>query len=329
MTSPKAVGQNAIAHTPIQSILLQIDIPSRNHLNITEGLIKMKNLFSFVLTTLSFLTLSSSALAAPQQVPITGPSIPFTFRNATLEDVDDIATVYLDAFRNADATRYVRQFADKDPEYTWTCQREAFKRVLLNPQAGGPIVVKVISVPDLSLPRKERVVSIGAWMYGYLQQESDTSLQSASFTGLNSGLFSVPMGNSIPNEGKFDCNAHLDMNMTRALHYERAINEAQNDYLLKPYGSQFTLGLLATHPEWDGNGFAARHIHWGKETLADMNQAPEHSDHRLPLTLIGTPAGYPLYISEGFQGVKNITIERLDGEGVLWCEAMKYEEKEN
>lgn len=286
----------------------------------------MKNLF--VLTTLSLSTLSSLAFAAPQQTPITGPIIPFTFRNATFEDIDDITTVYLDAFRNAEATRYVRQFADKDPEYTWTCQREAFKRVLLNPQAQGPIVVKVISVPDLSLPRKERVVSIAAWVYGYLQQDSDTSLLSASFTGLHSGLFSTPVGNNVPNEMKFDCNAHLDMNMTRAQHLERALTEAQNDYLTKPYGPQFFLGLLATHPKWDGNGFAARHLHWGKEILAELNQAPEHSDHRLPLTLIGTPAGYPLYISEGFEGVKNITIERLDGEGVLWCEAMKYEEKE-
>lgn len=286
----------------------------------------MKNLF--VLTTLSLSTLFSFAFAAPQQVPITGPIIPFTFRNATLDDVDDITTVFLDAFRNSAATRYVRQFADKDPEYTWTCQREAFKRILLNPQAGGPVVVKVISVPDLSLPRKERVVSLGAWMYGYLQQDSNTSSPSASFTGLNSGLFSIPMVHDVANEVEFDCNAHLDMNMTRALHYEKALSEAQNDYLLKPYGSQLYLGLLATHPEWDGNGFAARQIHWGKEIIAEMNQAPEHSDHRLPLTLIGTPAGYPLYISEGFEGLKNITIERLDGEGVLWIEAMKYEEKE-
>lgn len=287
----------------------------------------MMNLF--VLTTLSLSALSLFATAASQQVPITGPSIPFTLRNATLEDVDDITTVYLDAFRDNPATRYSRQFADKDPEYTWTCQREDFRRLLLGNSTQGPLVVNVISVPDVSLPRKERVVSIAAWMYGYLHQDSATSLSFASFAGLNTaGLTSIPMLNSIPNEGKFDCNAHLDMNMTRAKHFQRAMNEAQNEYLLKPYGPQFTLGLLATHPDWDGNGFAARHLHWGKETLAKMNQAPEHSVHRLPLTLIGTPAGYPLYISEGFEGLKNITIERLDGEGVLWCEAMKYEDKE-
>lgn len=279
-----------------------------------------------VLIALSLSTVSSFAFAAPQQAPIIGPSVPFTFRNATIDDVDDLTTVYVEAFRRGPPWGYVRQFADKYPEYTWTCQRESFKQIFSNAPAKDHIAVKVISVPDFSSQRKERVVSLSAWEYGFLDQDSATSLSSASFAGLKAGLPLIPIFNSVPNGMNFDCSSHLDMNMTRFQQFQRAMVDAQHDYLIKPYGPQFSLGLLATHPDWDGNGFASRHLHWGKEQLAEMNQAPEHSDHRLPLTLIGTPAGYPLYISEGFQGLKNITIERLDGEGIIWFEAMKYDE---
>lgn len=282
-----------------------------------------------VLIALSLPTISSFAFAAPQleQAPIAGTVIPFTLRNATIDDVDDITTVYIEAFSRAPAWRYVRQFADKYPEYTWTCQRETFRQMFSNSSAEDHSVVKVISVPDPSSQKKERVVSFAAWEYGFLQQHSHTTLRSASFTERKGGvLFSVPMFDSVPDGMELDCSAHLDMNITRLQHVHRAMNYALNEYLIKPYGPQFSLALLATHPEWDGNGFASRHLHWGKEQLAEMNQAPEHADHRLPLTLLGTPAGYPLYISEGFEGLKNITIERLDGEGIIWFEAMKYDE---
>jgi hypothetical protein len=58
-------------------------------------------------------------------------------------------------------------------------------------------------------------------------------------------------------------------------------------------------------------------LHWGFE-LANTS--------KIPVTLIATPAGYPLYDDIGFRGIKNITIETLDGwgNGLLWFEAMEY-----
>lgn len=45
--------------------------------------------------------------------------------------------------------------------------------------------------------------------------------------------------------------------MTRANHLEEILASAEQEYLREPLGPQLQLSLLATHPEWDGNGFAA------------------------------------------------------------------------
>lgn len=284
------------------------------------------------MTSLHFLralvlsALLSFALSASQQAPITGAVVPFTFRNATLDDIDDITRVNMDAFKRGPSWSYFRQFADNDPNYTWTCQRELFKQLYLNITAGDSKIMKVISVPDESCHRKERVVSFSYW--GLVCPDTEEYFSSTSSTGPKLGVFSRPMNiHTLPNSG-FDCEAHLDMNMTRIEHFQRAMLEAEYNYLDKPYGTQFRLDLLATHPDWDGNGFAARHLRWGKETLAELNHASENPEHRMPLTLMATPAGYPLYISEGFEGLKNVTVERLDGKGVLWFEVMKYDEED-
>ena len=44
----------------------------------------------------------------------------------------------------------------------------------------------------------------------------------------------------------------------------------------------------------------------------------------MPVTLLATPAGYPLYDSLGFEGVKNATMPMLDRLGELWFEVMRW-----
>jgi hypothetical protein len=111
------------------------------------------------------------------------------------------------------------------------------------------------------------------------------------------------------------------MNMTRALPLSKRSEEAQDTYLRSALGPQLYLGLLATHPGWDGNGFGAEQLRWGKAQLGRLGGG----GGGLPLTLMASPAGYPLYARKGFEGLKNVTIERLDGKGVFWLEAMKFE----
>jgi len=91
---------------------------------------------------------------------------------------------------------------------------------------------------------------------------------------------------------------------------------AEERYLYAPGEKQMHLGLLSTHPDWDGHNFGAAHVHWGMSLAKRMD---------LPVTLIATPAGWPLYDSLGFDSVANITIATLDESEDLWFEYMRYE----
>ncbi|KAK7747421.1 hypothetical protein SLS53_001676 [Cytospora paraplurivora] len=255
-------------------------------------------------------------------------SVPFTFRNATIEDVDDITTVFLDAFLPSPLWRYIRQFADKvHPLYTWTCHRD---RLLAQFRNSGPeLDWKVITVQE---PARERVVSFAFWEFPGTKPDGnhDDGVDAGGSSSYLSSLLSVhgsdsgsDSGISSSSSSPFNCSAHLDLNMTRVRHLADVMQESREKYI-DSIGRQIYLDLLATHPDWDGNGFASHHLRWGKGQLGrggDDGGAGE----TLPLTLIATPAGYPLYVSEGFEGLRNVTVERLDGEGVLWQEVMKYE----
>lgn len=155
--------------------------------------------------------------------------------------------------------------------------------------------------------------------------------------GTHGGSGDVVPGPSSP---RFNCSAYLDINITRALHLSGHMDAAREEYLRGPLGPQLYLELLATHPAWDGNEFAAAHLRWGKALLGRLGVAcggggddcddgggggARAGGDDLPLTLMASPAGYPLYVSEGFEGLKNVTVERLDGKGLLWDEVMKFE----
>lgn len=293
----------------------------------------MKSLFAFLpfsLHTCAFVQAQSSSGEAPDQVPLLG-TIPFTFRNASLDDLDDVTTVFLDAFRRSSSWSYIHQFEyDVDPDYVWTCQRAAFQGFY---EMTERVAIKVLSVADETVTRKERVVSFSAWDLARLNLTSETSQQEIlpstpalwPAAGV-AGVYTRARFTGKASSATFDCEAHLDVNMTRLHHWNNTMWEHDTKYV-KALGSQLYLGLLATHPDWDGHGFASSHLAWGKERLAQINNASKGSDHWIPLTLTATPAGYPLYIKEGFKGLHNQTLERLDGKGLLWNEAMKYEQK--
>lgn len=283
----------------------------------------MKTLYAFLALFLNT-CVQSHPSAKPDQVPITG-TVPCTFRNATADDIDDITTVWLDAFRKAPSWSYIHQFEDDvDPDYTWTCQRAAVE-IFYN--MTGVVDIKVLSVADETAARKERVVSFSAWDLRRLNitPEIPETLSSAPASWPDeAGWFPRASYTGEPSSVRFDCEANLNANMTRVQHANKTLAEDDARYL-RALGPQLYLGLLATHPDWDGNGFASRHLGWGKKRLAELNEALEGVHQPIPLTLTGTPAGYPLYIKEGFQGLHNSTVERLDGKGTMWWEEMKYE----
>jgi hypothetical protein len=235
---------------------------------------------------------------ATNQVTFQSADVPFKFRDAVAEDIDDITDVVLDAFSPADDYKYIYQFRDQYPGYTWTCLRQIVKDSMVKAPTSyttwSYTTWTVISVPDPTSSRGSRVVSVAGWVFG-ARMEAFWPFGAAN--GLN-------------------CSQHLDANATRANQVQERMDSAKQKYLDDVYADkQLYLKVLATHPKWDGHGFAAIHLHWG---LAEAHKMG------VPTTLIATTAGHPLYLSVGFNETYNITIERLDGLGTLWYEVMAY-----
>ena len=116
-----------------------------------------------------------------------------------------------------------------------------------------------------------------------------------------------------------DCTIIPGMNMTRAIDHDRQEAAISRKYIDHGLPRQLYLNLIATHPKWDGHGFAARHLQWGKELSQRLPESP------WPITLLATPAGWPLYKSVGFEDVVNATVTMLDGLGTLWYEVMRWD----
>ncbi|KAI0175406.1 hypothetical protein BJ166DRAFT_514701 [Pestalotiopsis sp. NC0098] len=227
------------------------------------------------------------------QKPLGG--VPFVLRDANVDDADDIATVIIDAFSAAPDWNYVHQFEDEYPGLAWMCARNAYKSIF-EEDAAFHYVIRVIAVPDQTAPTSSRVVSFSLWDFNRTGQHHST-------------FFPVDIA------GTGNCSYRPDLNTTRNEQYLGSILENEEKYLDAVYEHQVYLGGLATHPQWDGHGFAKTHLDWGM-AIADSME--------LPTTLTATKAGHPLYKSVGFEDLHNGTIVRLDGKGIIWHEVMKY-----
>lgn len=115
-----------------------------------------------------------------------------------------------------------------------------------------------------------------------------------------------------------DCTPLPGVNETRGQDFDRQNVKIQQQYFASVYPRQLYLNVLATHPKWDGYGFAARHLDWGKEFSLKL------SGPAWPVTLLATPVGWPLYDSVEFQSIANVTVRMLDGLGDLWFEVMRW-----
>ena len=252
------------------------------------------------------LSLISSTLLAAQASP--GAQKPLGLleskqfpRPATEDDLDDIVTVYIAAFRPGPLWQYAYIDDDKYANYTWTCTRKALQEQWQDLSAGSFVnVIAVAHEGERSGQRNDTVVSVAAWSW-----LKPGDFEALPFTSKLHALHSK-------------CSEHLDLNVTRAADFERQFKQIADPYIRDLTEPQLYLGLLATHPDWDGHGFGAAQVEVGleKATLADT-----------PVTLIATPAGYPLYDSLGFRSLANLTFVKLDHLGTLWQEYMRWDAK--
>lgn len=211
-------------------------------------------------------------------------------RNATLEDVTAIVDILLDAFGPAPETRYIYQFRDQNPSYHRQCMKQIAQRILK--QQPEDTIVHLIDAPVAKGSHETKAVSLAVW---------------------NLGCQKTPSSMSLLELVQRHCSRHLDLNITRALHWEEEFMPYKRRYIDKAYGSQVYLNGLATHPDFDGRGFAAAQVEWGK------NLARRRGEN---VTLIATPAGYQLYRTIGFEEIANLTFTKVGGEFLTWFEVM-------
>lgn len=245
-------------------------------------------------------------------------------RNATISDIDDISRVVLDAFASDPEFDYQYQFRKQYPRYHLRCSQQLVKQAFESKP--DSVVIKVIDVPphderreprhtaavsDHSAATDAHTLSIGAvaiWDFN----TTGTNLMINVLQALRTLSVSSSTAWSTP-----DCAAHLDANMTRVNITGAQFKAVKDKYIDTAYDSQLYLALLATHPVWQNQGFGPANLAWG---------LTEASKLQIPVTLIATPAGYPLYVETGFKSVANITINKVDGDegSGFWYEVMKW-----
>ncbi|KFA55130.1 hypothetical protein S40293_08682 [Stachybotrys chartarum IBT 40293] len=263
----------------------------------------------FGLTLVACQALVATAALAPTsaytQTVFNGDNV--HFRPATEADLDDIITIIIDAFAPGPMWQYGFPYLSQHKDYLWHCLRkdlgEQYKHV---PNTTTINVIAVTPSADTSddAQQKERVVALGAWKD--MTATGDTSLFSAP------GLSSIQSLHA-------KCSDHLEANMTRVEDAQRQSLAYEKRYIEDSKEKQLYLALLATHPSWDGHGFGAAHVQWGLEKARAMEGCET-------VTLLGTPAGWPLYDSLGFDSVTNLTITTLDEDmDDLWFEYMRYD----
>ncbi|KAI3337030.1 hypothetical protein HD806DRAFT_475441 [Xylariaceae sp. AK1471] len=229
-------------------------------------------------------------------------------RPATEADLNDFVTVFIDAFAPGPTWQYVFPHLNEYKDYYWHCLRnEAGIQFAHKPNT---TFINVISIPTQSADTKsgqitlrERVVAVGVWR---------------DLTEISEEVHRPHRSPFDPRSMYAKCSDHLEANMTRLVDFQRQGDVVEKRYIFDFPEPQLLLDLLATHPSWDGHGLGAANVQWGIE------KAKELGTH-IPVTLLATPAGWPLYDSLGFESMANITIKTLDDElDDLWLEYMRH-----
>jgi hypothetical protein len=288
-------------------------------------------LFALVppIATLSLPTVQSPLVQHPLHLPNNAQE--GHFRDVQRSDFPAIATLVVEAFSPSAAWHYLMPDLEHHKAEVRACLLRQMEQGWQSHDKQHTIG-KVITVPHRGENGKEEdlPVSIAVWHIRSQDQSSSTN----TATNTNPSPF-TPF--SLPTLLQ-SCTPPPSTNLTRAASYAKQVTAIEQHYFSPSiYPSQLYLNLLATHPDWDGHGFGARQVEWGmnlSRTL-ESERKLDSSDfsgsslalgiNGMPVTLLATPAGWDLYDEMGFEGVKNATVEMVDGDGELWYEVMEWD----
>ncbi|KAI9170579.1 hypothetical protein HJFPF1_00047 [Paramyrothecium foliicola] len=223
-------------------------------------------------------------------------------------DLDDIVTILIDAFSPGPVWQYLYTQLDEYYDFAWHCLRQTIGEGFAHHV--NTTFINVIHKSEVTDSQNEhgkrlsRVVAFAVW--NVREPKDRVPHQSISNIGALEALT--------------ECSDHPEMNQTRAADYARQAKALEEDFIRNHQEDQLYLNFLATHPDWDGHGFGAAQLRWAFEKAKRVKE-----NQTLPITLLATPAGWPLYSSVGFESLKNITITTLDDDlDDLWFEDMRF-----
>lgn len=173
---------------------------------------------------------------------------------------------------------------------------------------------------------EEVAVSVALWQTLTHSFNHSSSTSSGSFSyPLTLPFLPSPTATSASSTRK-TCTVPPSTNLTRAAHFNAHLEPLLEKYFYSAYPRQLYLNLLATHPSWDGKGFGARQVEWGEKLSRGLGSVDlDRDESGIPVTLMATPVGWEnLYAGMGFEGVRNVTYEMLDGLGELWWEVGRW-----
>lgn len=214
------------------------------------------------------------------------------FRDLREDDIPVLTSLIIAAFSPGPVYHYISPDLPSHEEELWYCMNASITQSWASRNRSSTFA-KVIAVEDVP-------VSVAVW-----NLRSDEGNQEFVY-----------------HLESLNCSTLPGMNTTRASDFERQMAVIEKEYFSTAYPQQLYLNILATHPSWDGHGFAARLVNWGKDISREL------ADKAWTVTLLATPAGFPLYDSLGFDSVANVTIsmlERVNGMDNLWFEVMRWQ----
>lgn len=253
-------------------------------------------------------SISLPAVANQQPLPnVNHKHLKAHFRDIKHSDLAAITTIIIEAFAPSAAWTYLIPDLAHHKAEVWACYNAQIEQAW--PKRNKKLTRgKVIIVPDES-SGGEVPVSFSFWNIRTREEKEEGKAET-----LSPLFFSPQMLASLLTT----CTMPPGTNLTRAADFTRQNDAIERKYFDEKHSHQLYLHLLATHPDWDGNGFGAQHCEWGMQLSRELE--PE-----MPVTLLASPAGFPLYDSLGFESVKNATITKLDGLGELWFEVMEWD----
>jgi predicted N-acetyltransferase YhbS len=265
-----------------------------------------------LLTLISPIASLSLPITNNQQQPLpstknahTNNNLKTHFRDIQPADLPAITTILVEAFSPSATWHYLMPDLQHHKPEVWTCLHAQVEYAweTRNTSTSFGKIITVIQEED----QEEIPASFSLWTIRHREKDSPSTSTTTSFFSPQS-IFSALHD---------PCPIPPGTNLTRALKFARQNAAVEHKYFDLPYAHRFNLNLLATHPSWDGNGFGARHVQWGQNFSLTL-------EPKMPVTLLASPAGYPLYDSLGFESVKNATMPMLDDLGQLWFEVMDW-----